>query len=331
MIRRREFITLLGGGAAAALPLAARAQQGERMRRVGVLMAIAADDPQSQRRLTAFVQGLQELGWTDGRNIRIETRWTAGDTDRMRRHAAELVALAPDVILASGGTVVGALLEASRTTPIVFTLTVDPVGAGHVASLARPGGNATGFTGYEYGLAAKWLELLKEIAPRVTRAAVLRDAILPQGVGQFAIIQAAAQSFGVELRPVDLRDADEIERAVAAFARSSNGGLIVTASGSALVHRELIIRQAARHKLPAVYFQRIFATDGGLVSYGADPIDPHRRAAGYVDRILKGEKPADLPVQASTKYELVINLKTAKALGLEVPATLLARADEVIE
>jgi len=329
-MRRREFITLLGG-AAAAWPLAASAQQGERMRRVGVLIPLAADDPQSQRRLTAFVQGLQELGWTDGRNIRIETRWTAGDTDRMRRHAAELVALAPDVILASGGTVVGALLEASRTTPIVFTLTVDPVGAGHVASLARPGGNATGFTGYEYGLAAKWLELLKEIAPRVTRAAVVRDAATPQGVGLFAVIRGASSALSMELRPVDVRNADEIERGITAVAREGNGGLIVTASGLAIVHRDLIITLAARHKLPAIYFQHYFVHAGGLVSYGPDPVEPHRQAAQYVDRILKGENPGDLPVQAPTKYQLTINLKTAKALGLEVPPSLLARADEVIE
>ena len=328
-MRRRQFITLLGS--AAAWPLAARAQQGERMRRVGVLIAIAADDPQSQRRMTAFVQGLQELGWTDGRNIRIDTRWTGGDTDRTRRQAAELVALTPDVILASGGSAVGALLEASRTTPIVFTLTVDPVGAGFVASLARPGGNATGFTGYEYGLATKWLELLKEIAPRVTCAAVLRDPSIPQGIGQFAVIQAAAPSLGVELRPVDVRNADEIERGITAFAREGNGGLITTASGSAIVHRDLIIALAARHKLPAIYFQKFFVSAGGLVAYGFDPIDPHRRAAAYVDRILKGEKPGDLPVQSSTKYELLINLKTAKALGLEISPALLARADEVIE
>jgi putative ABC transport system substrate-binding protein len=330
MIGRREFITLLGG-AAAAWPLAAGAQPSERVRRIGVLMAVAADDPESQRRLTAFVQGLQELGWTDGRNIRIETRWTAGDTDRMRRHAAELVALAPDVILASGGTVVGALLEASRTTPIVFTLTVDPVGAGHVASLARPGGNATGFTGYEYGLAAKWLELLKEIAPRVTRAAVVRDAATPQGVGLFAVIRGASSALSMELRPVDVRNADEIERGITAVARDGNGGLIVTASGLAIVHRDLIITLAARHKLPAIYFQHYFVHAGGLVSYGPDPVEPHRQAAQYVDRILKGENPGDLPVQAPTKYQLTINLKTAKALGLEIPPSLLARADEVIE
>jgi ABC-type uncharacterized transport system substrate-binding protein len=329
-MKRREFITLLGG-AAATWPLAARAQQGSAMRRIGVLIPLAADDPQSQRRLTAFVQGLQELGWTDGRNIRIETRWTAGDTDRMRRHAAELVALAPDVILASGGTVVGALLEASRTTPIVFTLTVDPVGAGHVASLARPGGNATGFTGYEYGLAAKWLELLKEIAPRVTRAAVLRDTATPQGVGLFAVIRGASSALSVELRPVDVRNADEIERGITAVAREGNGGLIVTASGLAIVHRDLIITLAARHKLPAIYFQNYFVHAGGLVSYGADPVEPHRQAAQYVDRILKGENPGDLPVQHPTKYQLAINLKTAKTLGLTVPPTLLASADEVIE
>jgi putative ABC transport system substrate-binding protein len=329
-MERREFITLIGG-AAAAWPMAARAQQPERRRRIGVLISVAADDPESQRRMTAFVQGLQGLGWADGRNVRIDTRWAAGDADRTRKYAAELVALAPDVLLASGGTVLGALLQATRTVPIVFTLTPDPVGAGFIASLARPGGNATGFTGYEYGISAKWLELLKEIAPRVTRALVLRDASIPQGIGQFAVIQAAAPSFGVELRPIDGRDADEIERAVAAFARSANGGLIVTASGLAIVHRQLIIALAARHKLPTIYFQRFFVDAGGLISYGADPIDPHRQAAGYVDRILKGEKPADLPVQAPTKYELVINLKTAKALGLDVPPMLLARADEVIE
>ncbi len=319
-MRRREFMTLAGG--AAAWPLAARAQQAARMRRIGVLMSIAADDPELQRRMTAFVQGLQELGWTDGRNVRIDTRWSAADADLGRKYAAELVALAPDVILAAGGTVVGALLQASRTVPIVFTLTVDPVGAGFVSSLARPGGNATGFISYEYGLSGKWLELLKEIAPRVTRAAVLRDTTIPQGVGQFAIIQSMSASVGVEVSPIEVRDAGEIERAVAAFAGVANGGMIVTASGLAIVHRELIITLAARHKLPAIYFQRFFVNTGGLVSYAPDPIDPHRLAAGYVDRILKGEKPADLPVQAPTKYELMINLKTAKALGLTVPPTL---------
>jgi putative tryptophan/tyrosine transport system substrate-binding protein len=277
------------------------------------------------------VQGLQESGWTDGRNVRIDTRWAAGDADRFRRYAAELIALAPDVILASGGTGAGALLQATRTVPIVFTQTNDPVGAGYVDSLARPGGNATGFTNMEYGMSAKYLELLKEIAPRMARAAVLRDPTIPQGIGQLGTIQAVAPSFGVEPRPIDVRDAPEIERAVTAFARSANGGLIVTGSALTAVHRDLIITLAARHKLPAVYWDRFFVTGGGLISYGPDSIDPHRRAAGYVDRILKGAKPADLPVQAPTKYELAINLKTAKALGLTVPPMLLARTDAVIE
>jgi putative ABC transport system substrate-binding protein len=329
-MRRREFIALVGG-AACAWPLAARAQQPERIRRIGVLHSLAAGDPEGQARLTAFVQGLQELGWTDGRNVRIDYRWTAGDAERARRYAAELVALAPDVILAHGGGVVPSLLQATRTVPIVFTQTPDPVGAGFVNSLARPGGNVTGFTIFEYGISAKWLELLKEIAPRVTRAAVIRDAALASGTGQWGALQSVAPSFGVELSPVNMLDAGEIERAVAAFARSPNGGVILTGSTLAVIHRDLIVTLAARYKLPAVYYQRYFVTGGGLVSYGPDPIDPHRRAAGYVDRILKGEKPADLPVQAPTKYELAINLKTAKALGLEVPPTLLARADEVIE
>jgi putative ABC transport system substrate-binding protein len=329
-VRRREFITLLGG-AAVAWPLAARAQQGERMRRIGVLMTLAADDPEGQARLTAFVQGLQELGWTDGRNVRIDYRWPAGDAERTRRYATELAALAPDVILAGGGSVVPSLLQATRTVPIVFTQTPDPVGAGFVNSLARPGGNATGFLLYEYGISAKWLELLKEIAPRVTRAAVIRDAAVASGTGQWGAIQTAAPSFGVEVSPVNVRDAGEIERDVAAFARSPNGGLIVAASTLAVVHRDLIVALAARHKLPAVYSSPFFVAAGGLISYGPDSIDPHRRAAGYVDRILKGEKPADLPVQAPTKYELAINLKTARALGLDVPPPLLARADEVIE
>jgi putative tryptophan/tyrosine transport system substrate-binding protein len=329
-MRRRQFITLLGG-TAAGWPLAARAQQPSKMRRIGVLMSTAEDDAQSSARIAAFVQGLAQLGWTDGRTVRIDTRWGAGDADRVRRYVAELVALAPDVILASGGSVAGPLLQATRSVPIVFTLTPDPVGAGLVASLARPGGNATGFSEFEYGISAKWLELLKQIAPSVTRAAVLRDAIIPQGVGQFAVIQAAAPAFRLEVIPFDIRDTGEIERVITDFARSANGGLIVTASGSAIVQRAMIVTLAARHKLPAVYFQRSFVTSGGLMSYGPDPIDPHRRAAGYVDRILKGEKPADLPVQAPTKYELVINFKTAKALGLTVPDTLLARADEVIE
>jgi putative ABC transport system substrate-binding protein len=329
-MRRREFITLLGG-AAAAWPMAARAQQPDRVRRIGVLIALAESDPEGQARIAAFHQGLQQSGWTVGHNVRIDTRWGAGDADRMRRYAAELVSLAPDVILASGGTVVGALLQATRTVPIVFTQTSDPVGAGYVASLARPGGNATGFTISEYGIAGKWLELLKEIAPRVTRAAVLRDATVPQGIGQFAAMQAVAPSIGVEVSPVDVRDAGEIERDITAFARGENGGLITTGSALTILHRELFITLAARHRLPTVYWNRFYVTGGGLISYGVDSITPHRQAAGYVDRILKGEKPADLPVQAPTKYELVINLKTAKALGLTVPPSLLARADEVIE
>jgi putative tryptophan/tyrosine transport system substrate-binding protein len=325
-MKRREFITLLG---AAAWPLAARAQQSERKRRVGILMGLSAHDAEAQHRIAAFVQGLQQLGWTEGRNLQIDYRRGAGDTDLTRRYAAELVALAPDVILASGGTVVGRLLQATRTVPIVFAQTPDPVAAGFVASLARPGGNA--FTTSEYGISGKWLELLKEIAPGVTRVAVLRDSTIPAGIGQFASIQSVAQSFGVELSSVDMRDASEIERDVTAFARGSNSGLIVTSSGLAAVHRELIITLAARYRLPAVYSYRYFVTDGGLASYGPDPIDQYRRAAGYLDRILKGEKPADLPVQAPVKYELVINLKTARALGLDVPPILLATADEVIE
>ena len=329
-MKRREFITLLGS-AAAAWPFAVRAQQSDRIRRIGALMSLAADDRQGQERLAAFVQSLQELGWTDGRNVRIDTRWAAGNAAETRKYAAELVALAPDVILASGGTVVGTLLQMTSAVPIVFTQTADPVGGGLVASLARPGGNATGFALYDYDMGGKWLELLKEIAPRVTRAAVLRDPAISQGIGQFTAIQSVARSLGVEVSPVNIRDAGEVERDVAAFASGSNSGLIVTGSGAAIVHRKLIVTLAARHKLPAVYFHRDFIADGGLVSYGADPIDPHRRAATYVDRILKGEKPADLPVQGPTKYDTAINLKTAKALGLAVPPALLARADEVIE
>jgi putative ABC transport system substrate-binding protein len=330
-MQRRKFITLIGG-AAVAWPLAARAQQGDRMRRIGVLMASAADDLESQARVAAFLQGLQQLGWTDGRNVRIDTRWATTNADDLRRHAAELVALAPDVILAATGTsTVAPLLQTTRTVPIVFVVVIDPVGAGFVASLARPGGNATGFTLFEYGMSGKWLELLKEIAPRVTRAAVLRDPTIASGIGQFGAVQAVAPSLGVELSPVDVRDAPEIERAVTAFARSGNGGLIVTASPLANAHRDLIITLAARHKLPAVYGGRQYVTGGGLLSYGPDYIDQYRQAAGYVDRILKGEKPADLPVQAPTKYETVINLKTAKALGIVIPQTLLGRADEVIE
>jgi putative ABC transport system substrate-binding protein len=328
-MKRREFITLLGG-AAAAWPLAARAQQAERMRRIGVLMA-AADDSIGQARLTAFQNGLQQFGWIADRNVRIDTRWTAGDAELHRKYAAELVALAPDVILASGGSTVGALRQATRSVPIVFTETADPVGAGFVESLARPGGNITGFLSFEYGMGGKWLDLLKQIAPGVTRLAVLRDAALPSGTGQWGAIQAVAPSFGVELRPIDVSDAGEIERAITAFARTSDGGLIVTASALSIRHRDLFVTLAARHKLPAVYFSRFFVTGGGLISYGADTIDLHRRPAEYVNRILKGEKPADLPVQAPTKYETVLNLKTARTLGLTVPQTLLATADEVIE
>ena len=330
-MKRREFIGLLGSAAAATSPLAARAQQGERVRRIGVMMAAPADDPDGQARFAAFRQALQQLGWTEGRNARIDTRWGGGDIGRIRKDAAELVALAPDVILAGGGQVLAPLLEATRTLPIVFTQTPDPVGAGFVASMARPGGNVTGFTNFEYGVSAKWLELLKQIAPAVTRAAMLRDPTNPAGTGQWGAIQAVAPSFGVELSPVDVREAAEIERAVAAFASGPNSGLIVSSSGFAVRHRQLIVALAARHRLPAVYPFRIYATAGGLISYGPDPVDPHRRAAAYVDRILKGEKPGDLPVQAPTRYELAINLKTAKALGLDVPQTLLARADEVIE
>ena len=330
-MRRREFITLFGVAALAG-PRAARAQQADRVRRVGVLMSRGAGDPEEQARFAGFLQGLQKLGWTDGRNVRIDYRWAAADADRSRTYAAELVALAPDVILASGSTSVAALLQTTRTVPIVFVNVVDPVGAGYVARLARPGGNATGFTAFEYSLSGKWLELLKEIAPNLTRIAILRDPALAAGIGQFAAIQAMApSSFGVELSPIDVRDGGEIERDVATLARESNGGLIVTGSSSAAVHRELIVMLAARHRLPAVYPFRYFVTSGGLISYGPDPIDEFRRAAGYVDRILKGEKAADLPVQAPTTYELAINLKTAKALGLTLPPSLLARADEVIE
>ena len=311
-------------------PLAARAQQRGRVRRVGVFMSTAEDDTEFKARVAAFLQGLQELGWTDGRNMRIDVRWPAGDAERIRRYATEFVALAPDVILATGATV-GPLLQATRDVPIVFTIISDPVGAGFVDSLARPGGNATGFITFEYSLSGKWLELLKQIAPHVTRAAVLRDSSGPSGIGQFGAIQTVAPSLGMEVSPISMRDPGEIERAVAAFARSSNGGLVVTGSALAVVHRDLIITLAGRHKLPAVYFQRLFAAGGGLISYGTDFVDQYRRAAGYVDRILKGEKPADLPVQAPTRLELAINLKTAKALGLDVPPSLLARADEVIE
>ena len=329
-MNRREFITLLGG-AAAAWPLAAHAQQPERMRRIGVLLPVAADDAEFQTRVGAFLQALQQLGWTIGRNVEIDIRWATANADAIRRHAAELAALAPDVILAHGAPTLGPLLQATRTVPIVFPVASDPVAAGFVESLARPGGNATGFMDWEYGMAVKWPELLKQIAPSVTRVAVLRDPAIASGPAQFGVIQAVAPSLGMDVVPINVRDAPEIERALAAFARSSNGSLIVTPSGFASVNRDLIITLAARHRLPAVYFGRYFVNSGGLISYGNDIVDQYRRAAGYVDRILKGEKPADLPVQAPTKYELVINLKTAKALGLEVPPTLLARADEVIE
>jgi putative ABC transport system substrate-binding protein len=328
-LKRREFVTLLGG--AAAWPLGARAQQPERMRRIGVLMSLAADDSESQARHAAFLQGLQEFGWTVGRNAEIDYRYAAGDADRIRKYAAELVALAPDVILATGSPVTAALLQATRTVPIVFAQVPDPVANGFVANLAHPGGNATGFTIFEYGTSGKWLELLKEIAPHVTRAAVLRDPAIASGIGQLAAIQGVAPGLGVELLPFGVRDAGEIERAVTAFARGPNGGLIVLASPLAIVQRDLIITLAARHRLPAVYSLRFFVTSGGLISYGPDSIEPYRRAAGYVDRILKGEKPGDLPVQSPTKYDLVLNLKTARALGLDLPPSLLARADEVLE
>ena len=330
MTNRREFIALLGG--AASWPLAARAQQQpERIRRIGVLLNITADDPESQIRLAAFAQGLQSLGWIIGQNVRVEYRWGGGSADAISQHAAELVATAPDVILAQSTAAVSPLLRSTHTIPIVFTVVADPVGAGYVQSLARPGGNATGFTGFEYAFAGKWLELLKEVAPSVRRVAVLRESGSVTGPAQFGAIQAVAPTLGVELRPVDTRNVDEIESSITAFAQGSNGGIIVTGSPAATVHRKAIVALAARHRLPGVYYTRYFATEGGLISYGPDFVDQFRRAASYVDRILKGEKPADLPVQAPTKYETVLNLKTANALGLEVPATVLARADEVIE
>ena len=327
-MKRREFITLLGG--AAAWPLAARAQQPGEMRRIGVLMNLSENDPEAQRLVATFQEGLAQLGWTDGRNLRIDYRWSAGDIERIRRSAAELVALAPDVILAYGGSVVGPLQQVSHTVPIVFVEVIDPVGAGFVESLARPGGNATGFSLFEFGISGKWLELLKQISPGITKAVVIRQPSSPGGGGQLGAIQAVAPSFGVEVTPVGLRDAREIERALT-VAHDTNGGLIVTVSPLATVHRDLIVSLAARYRVPAVYPLRYFAASGGLISYGPDRLEPYRRAPGYVDRILKGEKPADLPVQAPTKYELVINLKTARTLGLDVPPTLLAIADEVIE
>jgi putative ABC transport system substrate-binding protein len=333
-MRRRAFITLLGGAAVAPAvlwPLVARAQQPDRVRRIGILLPATADDAEFQTWVGAFLQGLGQTGWTIGRNVRIDTRWATANVAAIRRHAAELAALAPDVILAHASSTVGPLLQATRSVPVVFPAVADPVGAGFVDSQARPGGNATGFMAFEYSLGGKWLELLKEIAPEVTRVAVFRDASTPTGPALFGVIQAVAPSLRMEVNPVNLRDAGEIERAVETFARSGNGGLIVTASSSALLHRDLILTLVARHKLPAVYNNRFLVAAGGLISYGANYVEQYRQAAGYVDRILRGEKPADLPVQAPTRYETVVNLKTAKALGLTVPQTVLARADEVIE
>jgi len=328
-LKRREFIAFVGG--AAAWPAVARGQQTERVRRIGALMSSAETDPEGTVRLKAFQQGLQELGWNVGRDLQIDPRWTAANPDNIRKYVGEFAASMPDVILAAGSMILGPLLTAIRTVPIVFVHVPDPVGVGFVDSLARPGGNATGFTQFEYGVSGKWLELLKQIAPGVTRVAVLRNLAIAAGIGQWGAIQSVASFFGVELNPVSVGDADEIERAITAFARLPNGGLILTAGPTPVLLRNRIITLAARHKLPAVYFERYFVAEGGLISYGTDLVDQYRRAASYVDRILKGAKSAELPVQAPTKYELVINLKTAKALGLEVPATVLARADEVIE
>jgi putative tryptophan/tyrosine transport system substrate-binding protein len=329
-MRRRDFIRLIGS-AAATWPLTAGAQPGERVRRIGVLTNLPEDDPEDRRRMAAFLQELQKLGWREGDNLRIEYRRSLGKADSARKYAVELVALAPDVILATGSSSTGPLLEASRTVPIVFVIVPDPVGAGFVDSLARPGANATGFSQFEYAVGGKWLALLKEIAPQVTRVGVLRDVAIAAGVAQFGVIQAAAASLQTELSPIGVRDADEIERGITAFASGSNGGLVVTGSPSTQLHRQLIITLAAKYQLPAVYYSPSFVRDGGLISYGPDLVDQFRQAAGYVDRVLKGEKPADIPVQAPTKYVLAINLKTAKALGLELPATVVARADEVIE
>jgi len=328
-MKRREFLTLLGG--AAAWPAAARAQQGERNRRVAVFTALAPDDPENQSRIAAFQQEMQRLGWTEGQNLRITYHSVGSDAEHVRKEAAELVTLAPDVILANGGTTMVPLHQLNRSVAVVFVNVPDPVGAGFVASLARPGGNATGFTVYEYGISGKWLELLKQVAPGVARVAVLRDPANPSGMGQWGVIQAVSPSFGVELRPVDNRNADEIERGITTFAQEPNGGMIVVANAFSVVHRDLIIRLAARHRLPAVYPYRFFCIGGGLIAYGVDDIDQYRRAAGYVDRVLRGARPADLPVQGSSKYQLTVNLAAAKALGLEIPPTLLARADEVIE
>ena len=329
-MRRRDFISLLSG-AAVSWPLAARAQRSERIRRVGWLTSFAAGDPVPQGYIAALLQGLQESGWSVGRNVRIDYRWGATNAELKRRYAAELIALGPDVIVTTGDSNTGPLLQATRSVPIVFVLVPDPVGAGFVASLARPGGNATGFLNFEFGMSGKWPELLKQIAPSVTRVAVLRDPSAGASMGQLGAIQGVVSSLRIEASPIDLRDVSEIERAIAEFARSPNGGLVVLPSGLSFIHRELIIGLAARRRLPAVYPFRSFVEDGGLICYGPDAVDQLRRAAGYVDRILRGEKPADLPVQNPTKYELVINLKTARTLGLGVPPTLLARADEVIE
>jgi len=329
-MRRREFIKVIAGSAAA-WPLAARAQQNKQMRRVGALMPFAANDPQAQTRNAAFLQGLQQLGWIVGHNLQIDYRWSGGNEDDTRKYAAELVALAPDVILASGSATVGPLRRATRTVPIVFALVIDPVGSGYVNSMARPGGNVTGFTPFDYSIGAKWLELLKQIAPSVTQAAVIRDPAITAGIGMWGAIQSVSPSVAIEVSPINVGDAGEIERALIEFARSPNGGLIVTGSALAVFHRDLIIALAARHRLPAVYYDGYFVAAGGLISYGADNVEQYRLAASYVDRILKGEKPADLPVQVTTKYELIVNLKTAKALGLTIPATVLSRADEVIE
>jgi putative ABC transport system substrate-binding protein len=329
-MRRREFIALMGG-AVAAWPLMVRAQQGERMRRIGVLLPATADDTHYQTWLGAFLQGLSQSGWNIGQNVRVDTRWATANADAVRRNAAELVALAPDVIFAPGASTVGPLLQATGTVPIVFAVVADPVGAGFVGSLARPGRNATGFMAFEYAISGKWLELLKQIIPSLTRAAVLRDATTPTGIAQFGVVQAMAPALGVEILQVNLRDAGEIEQAIMAFGATSNGGLIITASGLAFIHRDRIIKLASERRLPAIYFDRSFVIAGGLVSYGPDQVDQCRRAAGYIDRILKGEKPGDMPVQAPTKYELIVNLKTAKTLGLTIPQSLLATADEVIE
>ena len=326
-MKRREFVSLLGG--AVAWPLAARAQ--ERVRRIGVLMSLTEGDPETKRRIGAFLEGLRQLGWADGGNAQINYRWGGGNPNDIRRYAAELAALEPDVILATGSVTVGPLLEVTRTVPIVFVQVPDPVAAGFVESLARPGGNATGFVNFEYGMGAKWLELLKQIAPTVTRVGVLRDPALAVGAGQYGAIQSVAPSLAMEASPINLRDAGEIDRGIANFARVPNGGLILTGGALGIVHRDLIVTLAARHNLPAVYIDRYFAEGGGLISYGPDSIDAYRRTAAYVDRILKGDKPASLPVQLPVKYDLVINLKTAKALGVTVPPSLVARADEVIE